>query len=71
MRDDPSTVFTKVEANAILPLRDYEVNAPSAIGKQERLIISVNSPKSAIYSFHKFVKIIFYICSTFSFYTAF
>ena len=61
MRDDPSTVFTKVEANAILPLRDYEVNAPSAFGKQERLIISEKSPKSATYSFHKFVKISLYL----------
>ena len=45
MRDDPSTVFTKVEANAILPLRDYEVNAPSAFGKQERLIIAEKKSK--------------------------
>ena len=67
MRDDPSTVFTKVEANAILPLRDYEVNAPTTFGKQERLMISEKSPKSA-YFFHR---IFFYICSTFSFYTAF
>ena len=64
---DPSTLSTKVEANAILPLRDYEVNAPTTFGKQERLIISVKSPKSA-YLFHR---IFFYICSTFSFYTAF
>ena len=49
---DPSTVSTKVEANAILPLRDYEVNAPTAFGKQERLIISEKSPKSA-YLFHR------------------
>ena len=44
---DPSTLSTKVEANAILPLRDYEVNAPTAFGKQERLIISEKSAKSA------------------------
>ena len=49
-----------MEANAILPLRDYEVNAPTTFGKQERLIISVKSPKSA-YLFHRIFFFIFVV----------